>query len=118
MDKPSKKYVSGQRVTISHPDYGSVQGTVHVLGNARPYVPLGFTHFTLGKRLEMSGWKVTDGWTGSASDRVSAVLDSWDTETTEPTQGALVEAVRAALDPNMGEREPLSEAPRSVPSRG
>lgn len=92
-----KKYEMGQKVTISHPDYGTVQGTVHVLGNARPYVPLGFTHFTLGRRLEAAGWTVTDGWSGSASDRVLKVLDSWDMETAEPTQGALAEAVRTAL---------------------
>lgn len=89
------KFTDGQKVSITHPVYGCVQGTVHVLGNARPYVPLGFTHFTLGKNLERAGWKVTDGWNGSPQSQVLAILDDWDIETNEATQAALVGAIRA-----------------------
>jgi hypothetical protein len=94
------KFTNGQRVTLTHAQYGQITGTVHVLGNANPYIPLGFTHLTLGKGLERAGWKITDGWQGSDRSRIIAILDGWDTETYEANQGALVDAVRAVLDPS------------------
>ena len=88
------KFKNGQRVTLAHRQYGQIRGTVHVLGNANPYVPLGFTHFTLGKNLARGGWNIIDGWIDSPESRVKALLDEWDVETNEPNQVDLVDRIR------------------------
>jgi len=92
------KYRTGQKVTLTHPTYGRIHGTVHPSSNANPYVPLGFAHLTLGKNLERAGWTASEGWT-DPRDEVLAILDAWDVESGEATQAALADAIRAVYEP-------------------
>lgn len=92
------RFIEGQKVTLTHPQYGEIRGSVHTLPNAKPYVPVGITHFTLGKRFHQSEWTVIDGWGDTAEARVRALLDGWDLESTEATQADLADAIRAIYD--------------------
>lgn len=85
-----QQFRDGDMVILRHRKYGEIRSVVHVSSNALPYIALGFTHLTLGVGLEKAGWKVSR----DPAQTVRELIDGWDVETEEATQGALVDQIR------------------------
>lgn len=81
----------GDRVVLRHRKYGEIHGTARRNSGSLAYVPLGFTHLTLGQRLADTGWHVVP----SPLAELRALVDGWDVDTGEATQADLVDKVRA-----------------------
>lgn len=80
----------GDPVVLRHKKYGEIHGTAHRNRGSLAYVPLGFTHLTLGQRLADTGWRIVESPLGD----LRTLLDSVDVETHEPTQADLVDRIR------------------------
>lgn len=94
----------GDRVVLRHRKYGEIHGIAHRNSGSLPYVPLGFTHLTLGQRLADTGWRIVP----SALSELRDLLDGWDVETDEATQADLVAQVRTLFgwEPELAVSDP------------
>lgn len=84
---------AGDRVTIVHETYGTLNGVAHWSGSTF-YLPFGFGHINLNSHMERQGWHVADG---DPLDRVAELCRTVDRDSHEALQAWLADEILAVL---------------------
>lgn len=88
----------GDRITIQHPDYGTLTGNVHGSTTSGFYLPLGVGYIGLGKQAERRGWRiVARNQTENVLREIANFIRTVDVESSEPLQGWMVDEITEIL---------------------